>query len=228
MLILLVPLIYCQEPLNLGRGSTAKAINLDIGAIEPGYKPFMSNMGFSAPQVPQAMALSPGAMIHQAQLFRDQSASMMDETSDILNKTKALADQAQRAADSTEALAEQVRADATESSNYASNAERSLNEIKLIYSDTLAEAERTSNLTRRNEELARETGVHANESASHVEAAQDILNETRSIYNNIALIQDNISLTAQEIHFLNDNDMNLSDQVAINTNTSAYDDFSRK
>ncbi|MGA9099669.1 MAG: hypothetical protein WB392_12140, partial [Methanotrichaceae archaeon] len=147
MIILLVPSIYCQEPLYLGRGSAGKTINLDVGAIEPGYKPFLSNTGFSAPQVPQVMALSPGIMVHQAKMFRDQSASMKDATSDLLNRTKAFADQAQKAADNATTLAEQAGNDVNASSNYASQAKGSLSEIKLIYNNALAESDRISNLT---------------------------------------------------------------------------------
>jgi hypothetical protein len=78
MLILLVSPFNCQEPLDLGNGRGGKIINLDMGASKPGYKPFIGNTGFVAPPIPQTMVLSPGIMVHQAKMLRDESASLRD------------------------------------------------------------------------------------------------------------------------------------------------------
>ncbi|MGA9098549.1 MAG: hypothetical protein WB392_06415, partial [Methanotrichaceae archaeon] len=63
-----------------------------------------------------------------------------------------------------------------------------------------------------------------------VKAVLVLTNKTKSIYDNVTLIQDNISQTAQEIRLLSEENRNSANQAAVvNMNSSAmYADSSRR
>ena len=178
MLILLISPFNGQDPLALGNGRGLKVLNLDMGAANLDFKPSFGTTGFVAPSIPQIIVLSPGMMMHQAKILRDESASMRDESAIIFNKTKTLADRVQTIADNTGGLAEQVRIDVEATSGYAAEAKGSLNEMKSIYNGSLSQAQIVSDLTKRNEALAEQAGISANESALYATAATYSLKET--------------------------------------------------
>ena len=125
MLILLISPFNGQELLTLGNGRGLKVLNLDMGAANLGYKPSFGTTGFVAPSIPQTIVLSPGVMVHQAKILRDESASMRDESAVLLNETKTLADRVQTIANSTDLSAEQVQTDVEATSGYAALAKGS-------------------------------------------------------------------------------------------------------
>jgi hypothetical protein len=85
------------EPVSLGHGKREQIINLDRGARGTAVVvPFMKS-GFVAPAVPQAMELDPGAMVHQSQRIRDESAAIFQEIYRLLNQTIDLAQRAEEA-----------------------------------------------------------------------------------------------------------------------------------
>jgi hypothetical protein len=216
VLIMLIFLIFpasCQ-PLGLGNGRSNKVVNLDMGASQPGYRPFMGERGFVAPNIPQIMALSPGAMIFQAKIIRDESASIRDETEALLSSSKDLAIEVRNTADSVEALANQVRTDAQATSNYSSEARDILRETRSTQINALAQAQRFFNLTRRIENLAERIELLANESALHAAMVEIDLNKSQSINNSI-------SLAMQEMRSLNNETRSLLYQAREYANISA-------
>jgi hypothetical protein len=188
ILILLVSPSYCLGPLALGTGKGTSMANLDRGASQSGYKPSFAYTGFAAPSPPQTMALSPGAMVHQAQALLDESESLRDQTAVLFNRTAALAGQVQNLADETRASADSAQRDVKLSSNYASEGELRLNEMKSIYNKTVAEAKMVSGLTKRNEALIAQAGLYANQSAWHADYARRYLNQSIILSDQIALV----------------------------------------
>jgi hypothetical protein len=97
LILLSIPTALAAEPVSLGHGKREQIINLDMGAASSAIVvPFMSS-GFTAPVVPQAMELDPGALVHQSERIRDDSAALFRETYRLLNQTIALAEQAEAA-----------------------------------------------------------------------------------------------------------------------------------
>jgi hypothetical protein len=97
LLILFSHAALAMEPVSLGHGGGGQVVNLDRGAVGSAVVvPFMSS-GFAAPVAPQSMELDPGALVHQSQQIRDESAAIFQETYRLLNQTIALVAEAEEA-----------------------------------------------------------------------------------------------------------------------------------
>jgi hypothetical protein len=191
-LLLVISLSNALEPLNLGSGKREGVINLDMGATDPSHKPFMSPTGFVSPAVPQIMALSPSAMVHQARMLRDEAEAMRNEAADILNRTEAVSLEVQKNAKTVSALSEQVRADSSSCTESAISAEARLKETRSIYNSTLDTAQHTSALAERCEALANRTASIATE-------VESSLNESRQVYDQIVFKAEEVEAMAGRI-----------------------------
>lgn len=183
--LFLIPCSGSLEPVSLGNGIREDVMNLDMGASQPGYKPFITHTGFVSPPVPQIMALSPSAMVHQARALRDEAEAMRNEASDILQKTEAAALNAKRDAEAARSLAEAVQADANSCAEKADLVDAMLDETRAIYNETSALALMVSAIAEKNEALANHTAMYAAE-------ARHSLNESRQIQAQIAFKADEL------------------------------------
>jgi hypothetical protein len=130
------------EPVSLGHGKGEKIINLERGAVGSSVVvPFMSG-GFVAPAVPQAMELDPGALVHQSERIRDDSAAIFRETFNLLNRT---IDLAQR----TEQAERGARASANESLQSANLSFEYRQDIQSLYDKAQSSLRRLDLLTHR-------------------------------------------------------------------------------
>jgi hypothetical protein len=187
-LFFLIPCSESLEPISLSNGIKEDVFNLDIGASQPGYKPFVSHAGFVSPAVPQIMALSPSAMLYQAKALRDETETIRNEAVDILQEIKAAASNVKKDAESVKSLAKTVRLDAEFCAEKADLAEANLQETRSIYNRTSALVPIISAAAEKNEALANRTAKYAAE-------VEYNLNESK-----ILLAQ--IAFTAEELESL--------------------------
>ncbi|MGF3495181.1 MAG: hypothetical protein ACQXXK_04710, partial [Methanothrix sp.] len=155
MALMLLPVYHAQEPLWLGRGANEDVVNLDVGARSPGYVPSFGTRGFAAPASPQVMALSPGAMIHQAESLLSEVERARDDTLSIYNLTRLMAVYASENASIARSMAESAEMSARRAETGAYECRVVLNETESVRSQVLS----IYNLTRL-------MAVYASENAS--------------------------------------------------------------
>ncbi|MCX8207032.1 MAG: hypothetical protein N3G75_04275 [Methanothrix sp.] len=155
MLLMMLTVSYAQEPLWLGRGAPESVVNLDVGARSPGYVPSFGTRGFAAPVSHQVMALSPGAMIHQAESLLSEAKRARDEAISIHNLTRLMAVYASENASIARSMAESAETSAKAAKTSAYECRVALNETKSVRSDIIS----IYNLTRL-------MAVYASENAS--------------------------------------------------------------
>ncbi len=145
------------EPIALGNRVKENVIDLDAGASQPGYKPSMTKTGFVSPPVPQIMALSPSAMVHQARKLRDETETLRDQAAKVLQETK---------------LAALNANDKAESANL------SLEKAKAVYGETYALAQKVIEASEKGNAAANRTALNSAE-------VRQNLNESRQIREHI-------------------------------------------
>jgi len=155
MLLMLLPVSHAQEPLWLGRGANEAVVNLDVGARSSGYVPSFGARGFAAPASPQVMALSPGAMIHQAESLLSEAERARDDVLSIHNLTRLMAVYASENASIARSMAESAEMSARRAETGAYECRVVLNETERVRSQVLS----IYNLTRL-------MAVYASENAS--------------------------------------------------------------
>lgn len=172
VLLMMLPVSYAQEPLWVGRGAPEDVVNLDVGARSPGYVPSFGTRGFAAPVSPQVMALSPGAMVHQAESLLSEAKRARDDVLSIYNMTRLLVVYASENASIARSMAEsaEMNAGAAKTSVYECRA--ALNETRSVRSEVLS----IYNLTRlmaayayENASIARSMAESAETSARRAE-----------------------------------------------------------
>ena len=90
VLSIIVSTVAALEPQEIGRGRSGAVVNLDAGPNNSGTKLHFGTEGFAAPSIPQFVEVSPGAMVHQSKMYRDESRSLYGNVRTILNQTSAL------------------------------------------------------------------------------------------------------------------------------------------
>jgi hypothetical protein len=152
LILLSIPVALATDPVSLGHGKRGQIVNLDRGAAGSAVVvPFMSS-GFAAPAAPQAMELDPGALVHQSQRIRDDSAAIFQETYRLMNQTIALVAQAEEAEGKARGWANESRQSANLSFGHMQDAQslydkaqsslRRLNLLssRLVYAEIAKEA----------------------------------------------------------------------------------------
>jgi hypothetical protein len=98
-LSIIVSTVVALEPQEIGRGRSDEVMNLDVGPNNPGTKLHFGTHGFAAPAIPQFAEVSPGAMVHQSKMYRDESRILCINARSILNQTSALENSTTNSAD---------------------------------------------------------------------------------------------------------------------------------
>jgi hypothetical protein len=185
IILLSLPVALAAEPVSLGHGKREQIINLERGAAGSAVVvPFMSS-GFVAPAVPQAMELDPGAMVHQSQRIRDDSAAIFRETYRLLNQTIDLALQAEKAERGARSWANESLQSANLSIEYKQDAQS-------LYDKAQSSLRRLDLLSRRlvySEMTARQQAAQPNDAYTEEALQQEIID----LEGRISLLEERIN-----------------------------------
>lgn len=173
------------EPQEIGRGRSCTVINLDAGPNNPGTKLHFGTEGFAAPSIPQFAEVSPGAMVHQAKLYRDESRKLYSNACTILNRTSDLENSTRKSTERAAASSAMAEVSANSSMSNVIQCKAYLGQTVSALNKTLAMSNRTETLTKRLAEMENITREYAQDAAR---VAGDLFNDTGSERNNVSLL----------------------------------------
>jgi len=185
--LLLAGSALATSPLQLGGSGHGTVMNLDAGARAPGHYPSIGGGGFAAPATPQAMALDPGSLVHQAEIYRkdaqvamQEAAAARDDVLSIYNRTLIAKSHAEGYATRAESMAGSAYDSANNAATCADRAEDSLlaieslrNETSSLCSTAAVLFDRTSNVYNQTVDLAFKTMSSQSELATNSTATAD-------------------------------------------------------
>lgn len=149
------------ECISLGNGASDQVINLNAGAGQPSYVYSFGRTGFVAPQVPQTIALSPNAMLTEAQELRDETQAARDEAVLARDEIKSSYEQAQAAID---------------------EAVLARDEAKSSYEQAQAAVSRIEEIEKHVNDLAKDVQDGSDSCAVYADKCSDILRLTNETY----------------------------------------------
>ena len=115
VLSIIVSTVAALEPREIGRGRSGAVVNLDAGPNNSGTKLHFGTEGFVAPSIPQFVEISPGAMVHQSKMYRDESRRLYSNACSILNQTSDLENSTRQSTEMAAASSAMARVSANSS-----------------------------------------------------------------------------------------------------------------
>lgn len=188
------------ECISLGNGASDQVINLNVGARQPAQAYSFGRAGFVAPQVPQTIALSPNAMLTEAQELRDETQAARDEAVLARDETKSSYELARATVSRIEEIEKHVddlAKNAQSSSDSCAVCADKCSNILSLTNDTYRKNLDISSVVERNicemRDDLREARSYAGASALNAAYAADCLNRTLLVYNETSDTRESIA-----------------------------------
>jgi hypothetical protein len=174
--------------MEIGRGRSNVIVNLDEGPKSSGNTMHFGSQGFAAPAIPQFAELSPGVMIHQSKMYRDESRKLYADAQTILNRTSVAGDFAEHNSERSAASEENARMSANSSLSNSMLCKAYLDQARSVFDNTSAMVNATERLARNVTEMENATRDSAEKAASSAQLADTYLNNSVSQRNNISVL----------------------------------------
>lgn len=187
-LLFIISTVTAQGPMEIGRGKSNVIVNLDVGSKNSGNTMHFGTQGFAAPTIPQFAELSPGIMVHQAKLYRDESRSLYADARTILNRTSVLRDYSEQSSERSAASEENARMSANSSLSNSLLCKTYLDHAKSTFNKTSAMVNRTEKLAMNVTKMENATRDSAEKAARSVQLAGSYLNDSASQIGNISVL----------------------------------------
>jgi hypothetical protein len=191
-LLFIISTVTALGPVEIGRGKSNVIVNLDAGQKSSGNTMHFGTQGFAAPAIPQFAELSPGTMVHQAKLYRDESRKLYADARTILNRTSVAGDFAEQSSEKSAASEENSRMSANSSLSNSLLCKAYLDQAKSMFNKTLAMVNRTESLARNVTEMENATRDSAEKAAHSAQLADAYLNYSVSQRDNISVLMKRI------------------------------------
>lgn len=163
-------------------------MNLDAGQTPSAKAPYFGTRGFAAPAISQVAEVSPGAMVHQAKKYRDESMAIYNSAREVLNQTSDASDAAERSSMRAAASEEVAMNSANSSMSNALLCNAYLGQTISVYNRTLAVGKRTVMLEQNITEMANRTLENTKKAAMSAQIAGVYRNDTESCRYNISVL----------------------------------------
>lgn len=178
--------------MEIGRGKSNAIVNLDVGSKNSGNTMHFGTQGFAAPTISQFAELSPGSMVHQAKMYRDESRKLYADARTILNRTSILGDYAKQSSEKSAASEENARISANSSLSNSLLCKAYLDHAKSTFNKTSAIVNRTERLAMNVTKMENATRDSAEKAARSVQLAGAYLNDSASQRDNISVLMKRI------------------------------------
>lgn len=175
MLLALSWPVSSVECISLGNGASDQVINLNAGPRQPAQVYSFGRAGFVSPQMPQTIALSPNAMLTEAQKLRDETQAARDEVKGSYELAQAAGDEAVLARDEAKSSYELAQAARDE-------AVLARDEAKGSYEQVQASVSRIEEIETHVDDLAKSAQDSTDSCAVYADKCSDILSLTNDTY----------------------------------------------
>lgn len=182
MLLALSWPVSSVECINLGNGASDQVINLNAGARQPAYVYSFGRAGFVAPQMPQTIALSPNAMLAEAQELNDEAQDARDEAVLARDEAKNSYEQAQAARDEAVLARDEVKSSYELVQAARDEAVLARDEAKSSYELAQATVSRIEKIEKHVNDLAKDVQDGSDSCAVYADKCSDILSLTNDTY----------------------------------------------
>jgi polyhydroxyalkanoate synthesis regulator phasin len=199
ILSIIVSTVAALEPQEIGRGRSGAVVNLDAGPNNSGIKLHFGTEGFAAPSIPQFAEVSPGAMVHQSKMYRDESRRLYSNACSILNQTSDLENSTRQSTERATASSAMAEVSANSSMSNAEQCKIYLSQTGSALSKTIATSNRTEMLAKVLTEMENVTREYAQDAVRSSQVARDHLNDTVSERNNLSVLMQRVDILEKKV-----------------------------
>jgi hypothetical protein len=199
VLSIIVSTAAALEPQEIGRGRSCKVVNLDAGPNGSGTKLHFGTEGFASPSIPQFVEVSPGAMVHQAKMYRDESRRLYSNACTILNQTSDLENSTRQSTEMATASSAMAEVNANSSMSNAIRCKAYLDQTVSALNKTLAISNSTEIFANELAERENVTREYAQNAIRSAQIAGDRLNDTESERNNVSVLMQRIDILEKKV-----------------------------
>jgi polyhydroxyalkanoate synthesis regulator phasin len=199
VLSIIVSTVAALEPQEIGRGRSGAVVNLDAGPNNSGTKLHFGTQGFAAPAIPQFAEVSPGAMVHQSKIYRDESRRLYSNARTILNQTSDLENSTRQSTERAVASSAMAEVSANSSMSNVLQCKTYLDTTMSALNKTLAISNRTEMLAKGFTEMENVTREYAQDAARSARVARVHLNDTGSERNNVSLLKQRVDILEKKV-----------------------------
>ena len=187
------------EPQEIGWGRSSAVVNLDAGPNNSGTKLHFGTEGFAAPAIPQFAEVSPGAMVHQSKMYRDESKKLYSNARSILNQTSDLENSTRLSYDRVAALSAMAEVSANSSMSNVLQCKTYLNKTVSALNKTIVMSNRTEMLAKGLTEMEAVTRAYAQDAARSARVARVHLNDSWSERNNVSVLMQRVGILEKKV-----------------------------
>ena len=199
VLSIIVSTVAALEPQEIGRGRSGAVVNLDAGPNNSGTKLHFGTEGFVAPSIPQFVEISPGAMVHQSKMYRDESRILYSNVSTILNQTLDLENSTRQSTEKAAASSAMAEVSANSSMSNVMKCKTYLDQTGSALNKTIAMSNRTEMLAKELTEMENVTREYSQDAARSAQIARDHLNDTGPERNNVSVLMQRVDILEKKV-----------------------------
>ncbi len=187
------------EPQEIGRGRSGAVVNLDAGPNNSGTKLHFGTEGFAAPSIPQFVEVSPGAMVYQSKMYRDESRRLYSSARTVLNQTSYLENSTRHSTEKAAASSAMAEVSSNSSMSNVMQCKTYLKQTGSALNKTIAMSNRTEMLAKKLTEMDNVTREYAQNAARSAQVARDHLNDTVSERNNVSVLMQRVDILEKKV-----------------------------
>jgi hypothetical protein len=199
VLSIIVSTVAALEPQEIGWGRSSAVVNLDAGPNNPGTKLHFGTEGFAAPAIPQFAEVSPGAMVHQSKIYRDESRRLYSNARTILNQTSDLENSTRQSTEMAIASSAMAEVRANSSMTNVLQCKTYLNKTVSALNKTIVMSNRTEMLAKGLTEMGAVTREYAQDAARSARVARVHLNDSWSERNNVSVLMQRVGILEKKV-----------------------------